>query len=250
MPTLFTSQKQVDEIVDRVSRTLRVNRSDLGIVAAGKGLASGALAVQTAAGSTVDFSQNAKATFRTLAADRFWKTASVAPGLLVTGKGYPDLSTRCFLRWIHNIRPDIPMLALTDFDPDGARIFFCYKSGSKTLSHETSATLPNLQWLGIREQHLQALTSSNEDNDPSSNSRTRQSQLLSMSTRDRCCAACMLVKLSNSAHTDAQALEYMSQIQMMLMLGVKAEIQMLNENGSIATWLDDQLVQYFRESCN
>ncbi|KAL5612935.1 hypothetical protein BROUX41_003988 [Berkeleyomyces rouxiae] len=247
MPTLFTSQQQVNDVIILVSRTLQVNSNDLGIVAAGKGLAAGALSIHTTSGSTIDFSQNKKATFRSLVSDGFWETASIAPGILVTGKGYPDMATRYFLRWLHSVRPDLPMLAVTDFDPDGAKIFSCYKHGSESSSHEINSTIPSLEWLGVRSRHLQAAVRFDQHNNLPPSSPALQDQLLPMSMRDRVYAAYMMTRLALKFEANTQTLELMSQLQIMMMLGVKAEMQMFNENGNIAQWLDRQLVDYFWE---
>ena len=69
-------------------------------------------------------------------------------------KGFPDLATRRVLFLIHEIRPDLPLLALVDFDPDGVAILRTYKYGSRRLDHEQNATTPQLRWLGIHSEDI------------------------------------------------------------------------------------------------
>ena len=73
-------------------------------------------------------------------------------------KGFPDLATRRFLSMLHTIQPDLPMFVLVDYDPYGVAILRTYKYGSQRLAHENSATVPGIQWLGVRSRDV--LTSS------------------------------------------------------------------------------------------
>ena len=44
---------------------------------------------------------------------------NLAPSILVTAKGMPDLSTRVFLRQLHEAFPQLPVLGLVDWNPSG-----------------------------------------------------------------------------------------------------------------------------------
>ncbi len=55
---------------------------------------------------------------------------------------------------IKSARPDLPMFALVDFDPDGVSIMRTYKYPSMRLSHEENAEIPQLRWLGIKSSDL------------------------------------------------------------------------------------------------
>ena len=70
--------------------------------------------------------------------------------VIVTGKGYPDLAIRIFLRKLVQKRPDLPMFAITDADPHGFQILCCYTFGSnKRLGQNLNLALPTIHWLGI-----------------------------------------------------------------------------------------------------
>jgi len=95
-----------------------------------------------------------------------------------------------------------------------------YKHGSMALAHE-SATLavPSIQWLGVRScDFLQE-----ED----------AQGLLKLTARDRRIAVKMLEK-------DVEE-EWRRELQIMLMVNVKAEIQVLGNGEKLGEWLDGKL---------
>ena len=57
-----------------------------------------------------------QAIFQRLVEDGF---CNLAPSIIVTAKGMPDLSTRVFLRQLHNAFPQLPVLGLVDWNPSG-----------------------------------------------------------------------------------------------------------------------------------
>ena len=57
-----------------------------------------------------------QAIFQRLIEDGFY---NLAPSILVTAKGMPDLSTRVFLRHLHEAFPQLPVLGLVDWNPSG-----------------------------------------------------------------------------------------------------------------------------------
>ena len=110
-----------------------------------------------------------------------------------------------------------------------------YKHGSWNLSHESSQLLvPNLQWLGIRSQDL--ITNSASDG-------YERQGLLRLSKRDRQKAIKML---ENSAvlREDGEEAEWRGEVQIMLMLNVKAEMEVLGEReGGMVGWVEGELVE-------
>jgi meiotic recombination protein SPO11 len=120
---------------------------------------------------------------------------------------------------------------LMDFDPDGFDILSTYKFGSAALAHENeSLVLPSLRWIGISSSHI-----GQEDD-------LHQSQgLLKLSARDRRKATRMLERepfIENGSEP-----EWRREIQVMLMLNVKAEIQLLEARaGGLTGWLKDESV--------
>ncbi|KAJ3412678.1 Mitochondrial oxaloacetate carrier protein [Chytridiales sp. JEL 0842] len=123
---LFGNQAVVDQIVEDLAATLGIPRACLNIVAASKGLVAGALKLQLTDGQVIDCMQGGgstrgvliptseeivgiettarfvlviekEATFHGLIDAGFLK-GPLAPCVLMTGKGYPDVNTRRLLK--------------------------------------------------------------------------------------------------------------------------------------------------------
>lgn len=167
-----------------------------------------------------------EATFRSIAASPFWGEISTA-GVLVTGKGYPDIATRAFVRFLSTASPHNgfkcpPVYCLVDFDPDGLAIVSVYKSGSMALSHENdSLRVPGLRWLGLRSEHMKL---GDEDVHAAQG-------LLSLAARDRRKAVKMLERTDFSDEEGGES-EIVLALQTMLMLNTKAELQLLDANAN------------------
>ncbi|KAG9508520.1 Meiotic recombination protein SPO11, partial [Fragariocoptes setiger] len=77
--------------------------------------------------------------------------------ILITGKGYPDSSTRAFLQHLW-LKLNIPSLVLTDADPYGIEIACVYKFGSIGMAYESqNLAMPSLRWLGLLPTDLKNL---------------------------------------------------------------------------------------------
>ncbi|OJD32976.1 meiotic recombination protein spo11 [Diplodia corticola] len=268
-PALFANQAVVDRYVDDIALTFGASRSLLNVSAAAKGLVTGDLTILKADGVSVykfndpsghlvpsiedgDVMQtNAErvlvvekeATFRSIAASKIWGKLKHS-SIMVTGKGYPDLSTRIFLHKISAVstlgNSMIPILALVDMDPDGLSIMCTYKYGSITLSHEgDSVKVPSMQWLGIKSVDIMALAESELGVSQTANVHHTEG-LLSLSYRDRRKASQMLRKDSHSEDNTYNELK--RNLQIMLMLNMKAELEILEcRDGGLGAWLLDQL---------
>lgn len=160
-----------------------------------------------------------EASFRSILASSFWDTIA-SEGVVVTGKGYPDLATRAMLRYLSVPSPQNgfcspPVYGLADFDPDGLAILSVYKNGSATLTHENDGLkVPQLQWLGLRRGHVAVLWHD-----------LHASQgLLELTTRDRKKARKML--------EIGKDVEVLTALQHMLLLNAKAELQILDASES------------------
>ncbi|KAG7139049.1 Meiotic recombination protein rec12 like [Verticillium longisporum] len=240
-------------------------------VAAGKGLASGPVKMHLQNGTQVDMSSGStgvlipsvrdvvgmnfastkwvlviekEAAFRPLAVQQYWGKSGAGHGVIVTGKGYPDLVTRSFLHAIQAMKPDMPIFCLVDFDPDGLRIMQCYKHGSQSLSHESYVVLPRLQWLGIRSADLMADGQRGADGDRVGVPRELPADpaaVMPLSLRDRSCAQRLLASY-NEDDADVDDSEYRRELQIMLVLGVKGEIQAVDDVGNLTRWLDRRLL--------
>ncbi|KAK8135686.1 hypothetical protein PG984_003626 [Apiospora sp. TS-2023a] len=216
-----------------------------------------------------------EATFRSLVSLRYHEISVAGRGILMTAKGYPDLASRQFVHRIHSECPRIPLYALMDFDPDGVSILRTYKHGSQSMRHEEHVTAPGLLWLGVKSSDLlelqmrlppmvssglsngrnsqPALSSSQIDNDSESGRSLARSlpgstrrgetgwKFLSMSCRDRTKAVQLLCSLNDQAHQDADEMELTSEVQLMLVLNMKFEIQAVDQAENMAYWLDERL---------
>ncbi|KAI3328527.1 Spo11/DNA topoisomerase VI subunit A [Ustulina deusta] len=295
-PELFGSQRYVDELVDDIAFTFGLGRDALNIVATSKGLIAGAVSVTINNGSTLycdpDDGQGVllpdvraissvnlgsikwllviekEATFRGLVASKFHETATVGPGVLVTAKGYPDLSTRQFLHKLHTSHPILPMYGLVDFDPDGVKIMLTYKNGSRSLQHEENTTLNRLFWIGPRSDdvlgdRLRGSPSANMNQPCVFNYSPSEPESMHQSSVSLCAArefspvdATLPLKatdrrlamrlLSATVGKDGQCPEspdFVHELQIMLLLNTKAEIQAVDDAGDLTTWLDSALTK-------
>ncbi|KAF2488355.1 DNA topoisomerase IV, alpha subunit [Lophium mytilinum] len=188
-----------------------------------------------------------EATFRSLVHSNLWVDIS-SQGILLTAKGYPDLETRAFLRELTTVAPHIPLYAMMDFDPDGLAILSTYKHGSYSLAHENShaasfaasrpLNLPQIRWIGVKSCHL---TSNSVLATKASEKAVGQAGgLLKLTTRDRHKARKMLEW--DVLAEDGPEPEWRAEIQRMLLLNVKAEMQILEEHpGGSGKWLKGEL---------
>ncbi|RKF57372.1 Meiotic recombination protein rec12 [Erysiphe neolycopersici] len=226
-PELFKHQTVVDRYLNDIAHTLGVERHALNVVAAAKGLIAGSFTMTQYDCSLIDCSTNPEltlskqATFRTLTSTLYWKYSLAGKGILITAKGYPDIQTRQFLHFITLKYPKIPILALMDFDPDGIGIMTTYKYGSIKRPCQQNNTVPLIEWLGIKSDFISRCQEA-----------TQGLQILS--ARDRRLATTMLGRVN--------VLEWKEQLQIMLMLNFKAEIQILGGSDSLCHWLDLNLV--------
>ncbi|KAF4447350.1 hypothetical protein F53441_9114 [Fusarium austroafricanum] len=274
---LFDKQNQVDELVDDIAFTLGISRGDLNIVAASKGILAGPLIIHLHDGSTLNpcsgdlgvaipavqsisgvdthglkwiLVVEKDAVFRSLCSSQFWRTSLFGPGVLVTAKGYPDLTTRSFLNFVHEWHPHLPILGLLDYDPDGVKILRCYRYGSDRLSHEADLGTQALQWLGIKSTHLlrdyaNAFPASSgppsQSYQVSITSTLCRDPITYLNVRERSVAISTLKKIANSLPDEIEVSEMRRELQLMIALGVKAEIEWLDESGDLCSWLDGEI---------
>lgn len=137
--------------------------------------------------------------------------------------------------------PTVPFYALADNDPHGLAIVSTYKYGSAKLAqlnHELTAR--RLQWLGVRSWDVVSLVkplTGGGNVDP-----CEIHGLMSLTNRDRRLAINMLER--GSYEQDGQDPEWMRELQVMLMLNMKAEIQVLEQReGGITQWLKEALIR-------
>ncbi|OAX44147.1 DNA topoisomerase IV, alpha subunit [Rhizopogon vinicolor AM-OR11-026] len=177
---LFKAQGTVDRLVDDLAVTLDLERADLKIRAASKGLLSGTgLTIHLLGGETIYINDlegtliptgetierfvlvgniswilvvEKEAVFQTLCRFQFASHPSLpGPGLIITGKGYPDVATRQLVKTLSdNLPTHIPIVALVDGDAYGLDILSVYKYGSRSLRHQNDKLAARrIEWLGI-----------------------------------------------------------------------------------------------------
>ncbi|KIO10072.1 hypothetical protein M404DRAFT_996060 [Pisolithus tinctorius Marx 270] len=182
---LFKSQKIVDRFIDDLAATLQWDRADLNIRATSKGLICGScLVIRLIGGASLHLNDHQgtlipagedigqfefesrvawvlivekEAIFQTLCQLNFSKYPGLpGPGLIVTGKGYPDVATRHLVKMLSDNLPQcVPIVALVDADPYGLDILSVYKYGSHGLRHENETLMARrVEWLGIKISEL------------------------------------------------------------------------------------------------
>lgn len=112
-----------------------------------------------------------------------------------------------------------------------------YKHGSASLSHEN----PNLQvssirWLGVKS--IDIISSSISSSISSEQGTGYERNILRLTARDRAKAISMLTH--GVCAEEGEECEWRREIQRMVMLNVKAEIQSLSEGG-LEVWLKGKL---------
>ncbi|KAJ5379022.1 hypothetical protein N7509_012141, partial [Penicillium cosmopolitanum] len=262
-PAYFQSQATVNSVIDDLAYTIGVNRLALNVEAAGKGLVAGSLRLlresrvilnaQSASEDNlipriqdtdeIDVSSarwilviEKEAVFHRLVRNNYHTRALAGRGILITGKGYPDICTRRFLHRIFEAETNrnqrrLPFYALVDGDPHGLTIMSTYKYGSLAQLHENAGlTLPPLQWLGLK------ITDAADETQNSSGE-----LFLSLTTRDRKKIVSML-RRSPIWASDGVEPEWCAELQRMLMLNVKVEIEKLyDDGGSLEDWIDRKM---------
>jgi meiotic recombination protein SPO11 len=146
-------------------------------------------------------------------------------------KGYPDIQTRQFLHFLSTQAPYIPIYCLVDFDPDGLGIMSTYKHGSMSLAHQNAnLAVSSIEWLGVRSCDILQ-----KDVD--------KIGLLKLTKRDRRIAMRMLKKdVFGESQWEGEG-EWRRELQVMLTLNLKAEIQVLSpDEGGLEGWLDGRLM--------
>ncbi|KAK5056747.1 hypothetical protein LTR84_012279 [Exophiala bonariae] len=222
-PALFKQQATVDRYVDDIAHTCGVTRRDLNVTASPKGLVAG-LRPSNAPDEIAIIHDGCD-----LIASDDLETINWVLVIEKEAKGYPDLTTRRFLRaLVDHCQPHAKVFGLFDNDPDGIRILKCYLYGSKAMAQEQACILPELEWIGLKSEDLVTIPEA-------------ENLCLPMSTRDRTVAVSML-NSEEWRDEDGRSLPMLSgchlELQRMLWLNRKAEIQIVDEMvGGLYGWL-------------
>ncbi|KAF4213284.1 hypothetical protein CNMCM5878_000095 [Aspergillus fumigatiaffinis] len=264
---LSENKQIVDTIIDDIAHTIGVDRAALNVMAqeaVAKGLVAGYYRLMTKAGEVVDARLSTKdvlipktedieaidasevkwvlilekeAVYRRLSRSSYHTRAAAGKGVLVTGKGYPDLSTRAFVRKLVDETRHLPaeeaprFYAFVDSDPDGMAIMSTYKYGSMAHARENEKlNVSKLRWLGLRTSDIIGGADSFGDE-----------AFIRLSPRDRKKAIAMLANNPVWAE-DGPEQEWRTELQQMLMLNLKAEIEILyDRQEGLEGWIDKKM---------
>ncbi|XP_038725315.1 meiotic recombination protein SPO11-2 isoform X1 [Tripterygium wilfordii] len=235
-PDYFSSQLQVNRTIQDVVALLRCSRYSLGIMASSRGIVCGRLLLQEPNQEVVDCSAcgssgyaisgdlnlleklimrsdaryiivvEKHAIFQRLAEDRVFNQI---PSILLTAKGYSDLATRFLLHRISRAFPDLPILALVDWNPAGLAVVCTFKFGSMGMGLETHRYACNVKWLGLRGDDLHLIP---------------EQSLVPLNSQDL-----RIVKSLISSDTLQE--NYREELELMVRSGYRAEIEALYFHG-------------------
>lgn len=155
------------------------------------------------------------------------------------------MNTKQFVHLIHTAKPELSIFALVDFDCYGIAIMRCYSHGTRGHAHEKATTVPSIQWLGVKSEHLafrQDAIASRELDVNGSQRRPGPSTFESSSTltlRDRTRATNMVKEIDEDSTENDR--DCRRELQVMLFLGIKAEIQAVDNTGDMSRWLDEHM---------
>ncbi|RMZ88035.1 hypothetical protein DV736_g4730, partial [Chaetothyriales sp. CBS 134916] len=252
-PKLFIKQETVDRLIEDIAHTCNVQRIDLHIVASPRGLVVGisqSNEPETTPVSLGDRSighlkwilvvekeasrHNICMHLKLTASRQLFNRCQIRHGIEMTAKGFPDLATLRFLRMVldHPVFSG-PIFGLLDMDPYGIEILRCYRTGSKISLGDTQSRVPEMQWLGLRLEHLAE----------------KDAAVLELTMRDRSRARKMLesMTLMNGEVVPGTA-DCRAEAQRMLMAGKKAEIQTAESVMGIARWLEERMATAVSEA--
>ncbi|XP_039055643.1 meiotic recombination protein SPO11-1 [Hibiscus syriacus] len=234
-PLVFSDQTVVDRAINDICILLQCSRHNLNVVSVGNGLVMGWLRFFEA-GRKFDCinSPNTAHTipvlvedvkdlvsvahyilvvekesvFQRLANDKF---CSKNRCIVITGRGYPDVPTRRFLRLlVHKFC--LPVYCLVDCDPYGFDILATYRFGSMHMAYDAKfLRVPQIQWLGVFPSD-------------SENFSLPQQCLLPLTIEDKRRTEAMLQR----CYLDQEVLDWRSKLELMLQRGTKFEIEALS----------------------
>ncbi|KAL6204998.1 hypothetical protein ACLB2K_022264 [Fragaria x ananassa] len=171
-PSVFSDQSVVDRAINDICILLQCSRHNLNVVSVGKGLVMGWLRFAEAGNISdcinrpntaypvpvhveevkdiVSVAQyiiivEKESVFQRLANDQFCNTNHC---IVITGRGYPDISTRRFLGLLVDTL-NLPVYCLVDCDPYGFDILSTYRFGSLQMAYDAKfLRVPEIIWLG------------------------------------------------------------------------------------------------------
>ncbi|KAL8237526.1 hypothetical protein R6Q59_018607 [Mikania micrantha] len=234
-PSVFREQSVVDRAINDICILLQCSRHNLNVVSVSKGLVMGWLRFSEAdrlfncinhpdtAHSIPVLVEEVKdiisvadyilvvekeSVFQRLANDFFCKNNHC---IVITGRGYPDTSTRRFLRLlIDQLR--LPAYCLVDCDPYGFDILTTYRFGSMQMAYDAKIMkLPEIKWLGVFPSDAERFN-------------VPQQCLLPMTTQDKIKTEAIL----NRCYLQREVPHWRLELELLLQSGMKFEIEALS----------------------
>ncbi|XP_016545530.2 meiotic recombination protein SPO11-1 isoform X4 [Capsicum annuum] len=234
-PTVFKEQSVVDRAINDICILLQCSRHNLNVVSVGNGLVMGWLRY-VESGRKIDCISNPntaypipvhveevndilsvaqyvlvvekESVFQRLANDQFCKRNHC---IVITGRGYPDVPTRRFLRLLID-KLHLPVYCLVDCDPYGFDILTTYKFGSLQMAYDaTFLQVSEIQWLGVFVQD-------------SDNYSIPQQCLLPLTVEDKRKVEAML----HRCYLQREVPKWRFELELLLYKGVKFEIEALS----------------------
>ncbi|KAG5513733.1 hypothetical protein PMAC_000771 [Pneumocystis sp. 'macacae'] len=241
---LFKEQKIVDNLIEDIAFTFKVRRSALNVLATARGLVCGYIKIKRKNFDEINCLQDSEvlipseteiedleieadwilvvekeSTFKTLTICKLHDHPIAGKGVIITAKGFPDISTREFLYMISKsilssqnpYKRSTPILCLVDHDPYGIGILATYKYGSYATAHNSHLmAIPSIKWVGVHSNDFD---------------KTQENGYIPMSKHDVKKAFELLQKEWIQDH-----ISWRNELCRMLFTGMKAEIQLICEN--------------------
>lgn len=176
----YKTQETVNRTVNSICVLLNVQEKDLSVMASAKGLIYGDITITFANKETMNCNRtqqvpqnvseietiSTKAKFVLIVEKDtvFQKLTNDPVGknfcekiILITAKGYPDISTRLLIKKIDALL-NIPIYILVDADPHGIDIMCTYKFGSFNKIFEAEdLAVPKVRYIGIMPSDIESL---------------------------------------------------------------------------------------------
>ncbi|XP_065862630.1 meiotic recombination protein SPO11-1 isoform X2 [Euphorbia lathyris] len=234
-PSVFTDQSVVDQAINDICILMQCSRHNLNVVPVGNGLVMGWLRFVEAGrkfdcincpskahpipvhvDEVKDIVSVAKyilvvekeSVFQRLANDRFCNSNHC---IVITGRGYPDIPTRRFLRLLVE-KLCLPVYCLVDCDPYGFDILTTYRFGSMQMAYDAKfLRVPEIRWLGAFPSDIEKYG-------------IPQQCLLSLTAEDKRRTEAILVR----CYLQREEPQWRLELQLMLQFGVKFELEALS----------------------
>ncbi|KAF5867196.1 endodeoxyribonuclease [Aspergillus alliaceus] len=257
-PTCFGTQRIVDTVIDDLAYTIGVDRAALNVEAAAKGLVAGSYRTLTKPGEPMVAHLSTKDSLVPSSQEIGEIDVFEASWVLIIEKEARPLLCVFLITSTHMVhRPStadsqeaniilerqqergssslaLTFYALVDSDPDGMAIMSTYKYGSMAhTSQNGRLNITRLRWLGLRTSEVVTGASNNDDE-----------ALIRLTARDR---KKIITMLSNNPvwMEEGPELEWRAELQQMLMLNLKAEIEILyDRDGGLEGWVDRKMESF------